>query len=237
MDGHWAAAAAGHVEQGETAYDAARREAAEEIDVTDLALEFVTSMQRTQSGEPIDERIDFFFTARSWAGEPRIVEPEKCADLRWCAARRPPGSGGAARAAGVGRAAAGYHRPVHDVRIRATGGADDGARTWGPGPNRRSSRVSRIPEARTRSRRTTAARRTRPEPRRQPGRRRHRAGRDQGARRHRHRGHDRRRVGADEGISLPDRGYRPLMGTRRRASPRVQPERQRTRPRGRRRWA
>ena len=85
MDGHWAAAAAGHVEKGETAYDAARREAVEELDVTDVSLEFVTSMQRTRSGEPIDERIDFFFTARSWAGEPRIVEPEKCADLRWCA--------------------------------------------------------------------------------------------------------------------------------------------------------
>jgi 8-oxo-dGTP pyrophosphatase MutT (NUDIX family) len=83
MDDHWAAAAAGHVERGETAYDAARREAAEEIAVGDLALEFVTSMQRTRSAEPIDERIDFFFTARSWAGEPRIVEPAKCADLRW----------------------------------------------------------------------------------------------------------------------------------------------------------
>jgi len=46
MDGHWAAAAAGHVERGETAYDAARREAREEIDVGDLALEFVTAMQR-----------------------------------------------------------------------------------------------------------------------------------------------------------------------------------------------
>jgi 8-oxo-dGTP pyrophosphatase MutT (NUDIX family) len=85
MDDHWAAAAAGHVEQGETAYDAARREALEEIAVTDLDLSFVTAMQRTRGGEPIDERIDFFFTARSWAGEPRIVEPEKCAELRWCA--------------------------------------------------------------------------------------------------------------------------------------------------------
>ena len=84
MDGHWAAAAAGHVEKGETAYDAARREALEEIDVRDVALEFVTSMQRTRSGEPIDERIDFFFTARAWAGEPRVLEPEKAADLRWC---------------------------------------------------------------------------------------------------------------------------------------------------------
>ena len=85
MDDHWAAAAAGHVEQGETAYDAAHREAREEIAVGDLDLSFVTAMQRTRGGEPIDERIDFFFTARSWTGDPRIVEPEKCAELRWCA--------------------------------------------------------------------------------------------------------------------------------------------------------
>lgn len=84
MDDHWAAAAAGHVEQGETAYDAARREALEEIGVTDLELSFVTSMQRTRGGEPIDERIDFFFTARAWAGEPRILEAAKAAELRWC---------------------------------------------------------------------------------------------------------------------------------------------------------
>ena len=84
MDGHWAAAAAGHVERGETALDAAHREAAEEIAVTALDLEFVTAMQRTQHADPIDERIDFFFTARRWSGEPRIVEPLKCAELRWC---------------------------------------------------------------------------------------------------------------------------------------------------------
>lgn len=82
-DGHWAAAAAGHVERGETAYDAARREAREEIGVELGELTFVTSMQRTQHGEPIDERIDFFFTCRSWTGEPRIVEPEKAAALAW----------------------------------------------------------------------------------------------------------------------------------------------------------
>ncbi len=85
MDDHWAAAAAGHVEKGETAYDAARREALEEIGVEGLELAFVTSMQRTRSAEPIDERVDFFFTARGWTGEPRIVEPAKCAELRWCA--------------------------------------------------------------------------------------------------------------------------------------------------------
>lgn len=83
MDAHWAAAAAGHVERGETAEQAAHREALEEIAVSALDLVFATAMQRTARDLPIDERIDFFFTARSWTGEPRIVEPAKCAGLRW----------------------------------------------------------------------------------------------------------------------------------------------------------
>jgi 8-oxo-dGTP diphosphatase len=83
MDDHWAAAAAGHVERGETAYDAARREAREEIGVELGDLAFVTSMQRTRHAAPIDERIDFFFTGRRWTGEPRIIEPAKCAALEW----------------------------------------------------------------------------------------------------------------------------------------------------------
>lgn len=83
MDGHWAAAAAGHVERGETAYNAARREAHEEIGVEVGDLTFVTSMQRTRHADPIDERIDFFFTCRSWRGEPRVVEPQKAAAMDW----------------------------------------------------------------------------------------------------------------------------------------------------------
>ena len=83
MDAHWAAAAAGHVERGETAEVAARREALEELGVTDLDLVFATAMQRTAHDLPIDERIDFFFTARSWSGDPQIIETTKAADLRW----------------------------------------------------------------------------------------------------------------------------------------------------------
>lgn len=83
MDDHWAAGAAGHIERGETAFAAARREAHEELGIEDPTLELVTAMHRTRGRDPIDERIDFFFTSRRWGGTPRIIEPAKCADLAW----------------------------------------------------------------------------------------------------------------------------------------------------------
>ena len=83
MDGHWAAAVAGHVERGESVYDSGRREAVEEIGVEDVELVPWGAMQRTGTGDPIDERVDYFFTATRWSGTPRIMEPLKCADLRW----------------------------------------------------------------------------------------------------------------------------------------------------------
>jgi len=83
MDGHWAAAVAGHVERGESVQEAARREATEEIGVGDLDLVPWCVLQRTGSGEPVDERVDYFFTSTSWSGAPRILEPDKCADLAW----------------------------------------------------------------------------------------------------------------------------------------------------------
>ena len=84
MDGHWAAAVAGHVEKGESVYDTAQREATEEVGIHDVALEPWCAMQRTGAGDdPVDERVDYFFLARTWVGTPRIMEPAKCADLQW----------------------------------------------------------------------------------------------------------------------------------------------------------
>ncbi len=85
-DGHWAAAAAGHVEEGESVTAAACREAKEEtglvIDPADLVP--VTAMHRThRNHDPIDERVDFFFSCRRWSGEPEIVEEAKAAELGW----------------------------------------------------------------------------------------------------------------------------------------------------------
>ncbi|MDX5399746.1 MAG: NUDIX domain-containing protein, partial [Actinomycetes bacterium] len=86
MDGHWAAAIAGHVEAGESVTDAAIREAAEEVgvEVPGSALTPLTVLHRTDgSGDPVEQRADFFFESRFWLGEPRILEAAKCADLRW----------------------------------------------------------------------------------------------------------------------------------------------------------
>lgn len=90
MDGHWASVA-GHVERGESVVDAALREAAEEVGVRDVTLTPLCSVHRTGgTGEPVDERVDWFFTATSWSGDPRIVEPAKCADLGWFPLTRLP---------------------------------------------------------------------------------------------------------------------------------------------------
>lgn len=86
MDDHWAAAAAGHVEEGESALTAACREAREELDVTiePENLTPLTAMHRTHGDHAaVDERVDFFFECWTWHGEPRLIETAKAADLGW----------------------------------------------------------------------------------------------------------------------------------------------------------
>ena len=84
MDGYWATAAAGHVERGESVFDAAAREVNEELGVTEVRLAPLCAMHRTgATGDPVDERVDYFLRADGWTGEPVIQEPEKCADLQW----------------------------------------------------------------------------------------------------------------------------------------------------------
>lgn len=86
-DGFWALLA-GHVEPGESVLDAAVREAEEEagvvLDPADLAP--LTAMHRFEAhGPAIEQRLDVFWLARAWAGEPRVREPHRTADMAWFA--------------------------------------------------------------------------------------------------------------------------------------------------------
>jgi len=73
---------AGHLDGNETLKQAMMRETKEEIGVVlDSAdLELVHTMNRRI---PDNERVDFFFTAKKWQGEPKIMESDKCDDLSW----------------------------------------------------------------------------------------------------------------------------------------------------------
>lgn len=86
MDGYWVAGAAGHLEPGETAAQAASREAAEELGVTvnPENLTLLTVMQRTDGGTlPREQRVDWFWTATDWTGHAHIAEPSKSGGLQW----------------------------------------------------------------------------------------------------------------------------------------------------------
>lgn len=87
MDGYWATGAAGHVESGESVLQTACREAREEVGVvlTPEDLSPLTAMHRSNDvgGAAVEQRVDFFFTARTWQGTPTVQEHEKDAGLSW----------------------------------------------------------------------------------------------------------------------------------------------------------
>lgn len=83
---------AGHVEKGETFTQCVIREIKEEvgIDLTPEDLKMVHVMHRDSRidhpqgvAEGINERMDMFFTAEKWQGDPKIMELDKCDDLNW----------------------------------------------------------------------------------------------------------------------------------------------------------
>lgn len=73
----------GHLEEGESVIDGVIREAKEEIgiSVAPADLRFVHVLHHRGVSSP--GRIGFFFEAERWDGEPRNMEPNKCAGLVW----------------------------------------------------------------------------------------------------------------------------------------------------------
>ena len=87
MDGHWSFGAAGHVEPDESVHAAAVREAREELGVRirERDLQPICTVHRRQSERDGGQRVDFFFTAEAWEGEPSVREPDRSGGVRWFA--------------------------------------------------------------------------------------------------------------------------------------------------------
>ena len=82
LDGYWDFPS-GHVEFGESLRTTATRETKEEIDI-DIAPEDLDLIHIEQFF--VDRNyVNYTFEARSWAGTPRICEPEKCGAIAWFA--------------------------------------------------------------------------------------------------------------------------------------------------------
>jgi 8-oxo-dGTP diphosphatase len=75
---------AGHLDGGESLTAAAAREAKEEIGVTigTGQLQLVHVMHRSDK-EDDQARLDFWFVASTWQGEPYIAEPDKADSFDW----------------------------------------------------------------------------------------------------------------------------------------------------------
>jgi len=73
---------AGHVDSGETFSEAVFREVKEEvgIDIEPKDLELIHVIHKKQSDQ---KRIEIYFRINNWKSEPKIMEPNKCDDLKW----------------------------------------------------------------------------------------------------------------------------------------------------------
>lgn len=74
---------AGHVDEGENAYEAVIREAKEELGI-DIVLDSITDVfvvnRRNKSLMPY---YDVYFELSEYNGKIQIMEPEKCSELTW----------------------------------------------------------------------------------------------------------------------------------------------------------
>lgn len=89
-DGHYSLPA-GHLDGGESALVAAIREAKEEVGITLSAGQLrLVHTQHLMGEEGDHERINLYFEATEWDGEPINAEPHKCTALVWAQPSSPP---------------------------------------------------------------------------------------------------------------------------------------------------
>ena len=80
--GGWWVIPAGHIEQGETAKEAAIREAKEELDI-DIQPQNIKCVHIMSNLASKTEGFDFFFVVEKFSGTLRNCEGDKCVEMRY----------------------------------------------------------------------------------------------------------------------------------------------------------
>lgn len=75
---------AGHVDEHENVYDAAIREAREELSIIITKENIVDTFVVNRRNKSLASYFDVYFEISSYEGEIKINEPEKCSELKWC---------------------------------------------------------------------------------------------------------------------------------------------------------
>ena len=75
---------AGHIDEGENAYEAAIREAKEELGIEVKPEDFIDTFVVCRRNSTISPYYDVYFEVDSYKGEISIKEPDKCSELVWC---------------------------------------------------------------------------------------------------------------------------------------------------------
>lgn len=74
---------AGHIDEGENAYEAAIREAREELGIEIQVEDIIDTFVANRKNKSLPPYYDVYFEISKYVGEIRIAEPEKCSELVW----------------------------------------------------------------------------------------------------------------------------------------------------------
>ena len=75
---------AGNIDEGENAYEAAIREAREELGIEIATNDIVDTFVANRKNKSLPPYYDVYFEISKYVGEIKIAEPEKCSELVWC---------------------------------------------------------------------------------------------------------------------------------------------------------
>lgn len=75
---------AGHIDEGENAYDAVVREAKEELGIEISISNIIDTFVVNRRNKSLLPYYDVYFEIDSYIGKIQISEPEKCSELVWC---------------------------------------------------------------------------------------------------------------------------------------------------------